>query len=102
MQTVTSKDGTVLAYDKVGHGPAVILVGGATATRSSMTSLAELLAPNFTVYSYGRRGRGDSTNTLPFSLDKEIQDIEAVIDASGGSAHLYGISSGGALALEAA
>jgi pimeloyl-ACP methyl ester carboxylesterase len=102
MQTVTSADGTIIAYDKTGQGPAVILVAGATMTRAAWPPLAELLAPDFTVYAYDRRGRGDSTDTVPGSLAKEIQDIEAVIEAAGGSAHLYGISSGGALAIEAA
>lgn len=102
MEKVTSKDGTTIAYDKTGQGPAIILVGGATATRSSDVGLAELLAPDFTVYYFDRRGRGDSTDTKPYGVDKEIEDIEALIDAAGSSAYLYGISSGGALALEAA
>jgi pimeloyl-ACP methyl ester carboxylesterase len=102
MAQVISKDGTKIVYDKVGQGPAVVLVEGATATRSSFVQLAHLLAPNFTVYYYDRRGRGDSSDTLPYSVEKEIQDIEALIDEAGGSAYVYGISSGGALALEAA
>jgi pimeloyl-ACP methyl ester carboxylesterase len=102
MQTVTSKDGTKIAYEKIGNGPAVILVTGATATRSSFENLANLLTSNFTVYYYDRRGRGDSTDTQPFSVEKEGEDIEALIDISGGSAYVFGISSGGALALEAA
>jgi len=80
----------------------VILVDGATATRASDVELAGLLAPHLTVYSYDRRGRGDSTDTKPFSVEKEIEDIEALIDEAGGPACVYGISSGGALALEAA
>ena len=102
MAQVISKDGTKIVYDKAGQGPAVVLVEGATATRGSFEELANLLAPNFTVYYYDRRGRGDSSDTLPYSLDKEIEDIEALIDEAGGSAYVYGISSGGALALEAA
>ncbi len=102
MPTVTSKDGTKLVYDKAGQGPAVILVEGATMSREAWAELAELLAPDFTVYSYDRRGRGGSTDTKPFSVRKEIEDIEALIDSAGGSGCLYGISSGGALALEAA
>ena len=102
MAQVISKDGTKIVYDKVGKGPAVVLVEGATATRSSFEELANLLAPNFTVYYYDRRGRGDSSDTLPYSVEKEIEDIEALIDEAGGTAYLYGISSGGALALEAA
>lgn len=104
MQTVTSKDGTKIAYDKVGQGPAVVLVDGAMSSRASQYSgqLAELLSPEFTVYYYDRRGRGDSGDTKPFSVEKEIQDITALIDAAGGRASLFGLSSGGALALEAA
>ena len=102
MFTVISKDGTEIAYDKVGQGPAVILVDGALAVRASGTSLAELLAPNFTVYYYDRRGRGDSTDTKPYSLEKEVEDIEALIGVAGGPVYLYGSSSGGALAIEAA
>ena len=101
MFTVISKDGTEIAYDKVGQGPAVIVVDGALAVRASGTSLAELLAPNFTVYYYDRRGRGDSTDTKPYAVEKEVEDIEALSDVAGGSAYLYGASSGGALALEA-
>ncbi len=100
--TVTSKDGTVIAFDKTGSGPAVILVSGATMARMAWTELAKLLSPHFTVYAYDRRGRGDSTDTQPFALEREIEDIEALIEVAGGSAYVYGISSGGALALEAA
>jgi len=102
MFTVISKEGTEIAYDKVGSGPAVILVDGALAVRASGTSLAELLAPNFRVYYYDRRGRGDSTDTNPYFLEKEVEDLEALIDVAGGSVYLYGSSSGGALALETA
>src|SRR5207302_8711613 len=101
---VTSKDGTRIAYDKIGHGPAVILVAGALCSRSfwSGPELAKLLAPGFTVYNYDRRGRGDSGDTKPYAVAREIEDIEALIDDAGGIACLYGHSSGGALALEAA
>lgn len=104
MRTVTSKDGTTIAFDQRGQGPAIILVGGAFQQRagdSGTTTLAELLAQHFTVYHYDRRGRGDSSNTLPFAVEREIEDIEALIDDAGGSASLFGMSSGGALALEA-
>src|SRR5258708_154519 len=103
MATVISNDGTKIGYDKRGAGPAGIFVDGATGVRSAGYSnkLAELLSTDFTVYSYDRRGRGESTDTKPFSVQREIEDIEALIDAAGGSAFLYGISSGGALALEA-
>jgi len=102
MHIVTSKDGTKIAYDKVGHGPLIILVAGAISKRSSWSELPGLLSPHFTVISYDRRGRGDSTDSLPYSPEREIEDIEAIIDQEGGTACLYGHSSGGALALEAA
>ena len=101
-QSVTSRDGTRIAFDRLGTGPAVILVGGATMTRQGNAPLAEALAGDFTVLNYDRRGRGGSGDTLPYSLEREFEDVEALITAAGGSAHLYGISSGGALALEAA
>jgi len=104
MGTVQSKDGTMIAYEKQGTGPAVILVDGALCYRGfgPMPGLAELLAPNFRVYSYDRRGRGESGNMQPYALQREVEDIDALIQAAGGSAFVYGISSGGCLALEAA
>jgi pimeloyl-ACP methyl ester carboxylesterase len=105
MKTVKSKDGTIIAYDQSGRGPVVILVDGALQYRAfdqGMAQIAELLSKHFTVIHYDRRGRGDSTDILPFSLQREIEDIEALIDEAGGSAFLFGISSGAALAMEAA
>src|SRR5512140_394614 len=104
MNTVPSRDGTQIAYDKRGQGPALILVDGALCYRSfgPMPELAELLAPHFTVYNYDRRGRGDSGDTQPYSLEREIEDLGALIQEAGGSAFVFGTSSGGALALEAA
>jgi pimeloyl-ACP methyl ester carboxylesterase len=102
MTQVTSKDGTPIAYDRLGRGPAVILVGGAFVDRSENAPLAAELAERFTVYNYDRRGRGASGDTPPYALEREIEDLEALIAEAGGSAHLYGISSGGALVLEAA
>ncbi len=104
MNTVTSKDGTKIAYDKKGQGPALILVDGALCYRGfgPMPGLAELLAPNFTVYTYDRRGRGESTNGKPFSVQREVEDIDALVEAAGGTAYLYGISSGACLAMQAA
>ncbi len=104
MKKVTSKDGTGVAYDKRGEGPAVILVDGALCYRSfgPMPQLAELLALHFTVYNYDRRGRGDSGDTRPYALEREVEDIEALIKEVGGSAFVFGTSSGAALALEAA
>lgn len=104
MPTVQSKDGTLIAFEKKGAGPAVIVVDGALCYRASGPSgpLAELLQPHFTVYTYDRRGRGESGNTQPYAVEREVEDIEALINAAGGSAFVYGISSGAALALEAA
>jgi pimeloyl-ACP methyl ester carboxylesterase len=102
MRTVTSKDGTTIAFDQSGTGPAVIFVGGALSERSAGVPLAALLAPHFTVFSYDRRGRGDSGDTAPYAVEREIEDIAALIQEAGGSASLYGMSSGAALALEAA
>ena len=103
MEKVTSKDGTQIAYDRQGQGPAVILVDGALCYRSfgPMPGLAQLLAPHFTVYYYDRRGRGDSEDTKPYAVEREVEDIEALIDKAGGSAYICGLSSGAALALEA-
>jgi pimeloyl-ACP methyl ester carboxylesterase len=102
MEIVTSKDGTKIAYDKLGTGAAVILIGGALVDRSAHSKLAELLSQKFTVYNYDRRGRGDSSDTKPYAVMREVEDIKALIDDAGGSAFLYGISSGACLALEAA
>ncbi|GAA3740669.1 pimeloyl-ACP methyl ester carboxylesterase [Spinactinospora alkalitolerans] len=102
MHTVTSNDGTTIAYDRFGDGPPVVYVGGAFCDRSTGAPLAELLAPRFTVYSYDRRGRGASGDTAPYTVRREVEDLEAVIAAAGGSASVFGISSGAALALEAA
>lgn len=102
MPKVISQDGTIIAYDKKGQGPALILVLGALNKRGSGKKLAGLLADHFTVISYDRRGRGDSTDTEPYSIEKEIDDINALIDELGGSAYLYGHSSGAVLALLAA
>lgn len=101
---VTSKDGTRIAYDKAGRGPAVIIVEGALGSRSSWAepSLADLLAPKFTVVTYDRRGRGDSTDAASYSPKREVEDIDALLGELGGSACLYGTSSGAALALCAA
>jgi pimeloyl-ACP methyl ester carboxylesterase len=104
MNKVISKDGTEIAYEKSGEGPALILVDGALCYRSfgPMRELAKLLSPNFTVYAYDRRGRGESGNSLPYALEREVEDIEGLIQEAGDSAFVYGISSGACLALEAA
>lgn len=102
MGTVTSKDGTQLVYDRSGAGPALILVLGAFNERPTGAPLAGALAAHFTVYNYDRRGRGESTDTLPYALEREIEDLDALIAAAGGSAAVFGYSSGAVLALRAA
>jgi pimeloyl-ACP methyl ester carboxylesterase len=104
MKTVTSKDGTPIAYTKSGEGAPLLLVDGAMCYRAfgPMGPLAASLAPHFTVYTYDRRGRGESGDTLPYAVEREVEDMDAIIQAAGGAAFVYGISSGAALALEAA
>ncbi|MCS0604118.1 alpha/beta hydrolase [Streptomyces sp. LP11] len=98
----TSRDGTALAYDVRGQGPAVILVSGAMSTGGTVAPLAERLADRCTAVVYDRRGRGASDDTPPYEVDREIEDLAALIDAVGGEAVLFGVSSGGALVLRAA
>ncbi|MES2773646.1 MAG: alpha/beta hydrolase [Bacteroidota bacterium] len=104
VDTAISKDGTSIAYEKTGSGPNIILINGALAHRKSYAGndLPARLSKDFTVIIYDRRGRGESGDTKPYSVEKEIEDIEAIIDETGGSAHLFGSSSGAALALLAA
>ena len=102
MSEVRSKDGTTIAYERSGSGPALIVVDGALCSRAFGPSakLAALLGRHFTVYTYDRRGRGQSGDTQPYSPAREVEDIAALIEEAGGSASLLGLSSGGALALE--
>jgi len=102
MNSVTSKDGTTIAFDRSGEGPTVILVCGGSTDRSANAPLAALLASHFTVLNYDRRGRGDSGDKLPYAVQREVEDLEALLAEAGGSAFVYGTSSGAALALEAA
>jgi pimeloyl-ACP methyl ester carboxylesterase len=102
MLTVTSADGTTIAADRTGTGPAVVLVAGALTARDAHAPLAALMAPHFTVYAYDRRGRGDSGDTPPYAVDRELDDLAAIVDAAGGHAHVFGHSSGAVIALEAA
>ena len=101
-KTATSKDGTLVAYERTGTGPVAILVACALADRAGTTGLAKSLAGHFTVVNYDRRGRGKSTDTQPYAVEREVEDIDALIGASGGSAFVFGSSSGAVLALEAA
>jgi pimeloyl-ACP methyl ester carboxylesterase len=102
METVRSSDGTPIAFDRLGEGAPVILVGGASTTRGNIAQLAQLLAADFTVFNYDRRGRGDSGDTLPYAIEREVEDLDAVIDAAGGEAAVFGSSSGAVLVLRAA
>lgn len=102
MKKVFSKDGTEIAYDQAGSGPAVILVASALADRSGTVKMAALLAEHFTVINYDRRGRGASSDTAPYAIEREIEDIEALVDVVGGPAYVFGSSSGAVLALDAA
>jgi pimeloyl-ACP methyl ester carboxylesterase len=102
MEQVASQDGTSIAFDRSGEGPPVVLVCGGSVDRTSLAGLAALLEPNFTVFNYDRRGRGPSGDTPPYAVQREVEDIGAVIAAAGGSAFLFGSSSGAALALVAA
>jgi pimeloyl-ACP methyl ester carboxylesterase len=104
MQRVISKDGTAIAFERSGAGPAIILVDGALCSRSfgPTPKLAPLLARNFTVFTYDRRGRGESGDTAPYAKEREIEDIDALIREAGGSAFVLGMSSGAALGLLAA
>ena len=102
MNTVTSSDGTTIAYDRSGEGPPLVLIGGALSDRAAAGSLAEALAPRLTAIAYDRRGRGDSGDTAPYAVEREIEDLEAIVAEAGGSAFVFGHSSGAALALEAA
>jgi len=104
MSEVSSRDGTTIAFERAGEGPVLILVDGALCHRSfgPTAALAKFLTPRFTVVRYDRRGRGESGDTAPYAVAREVEDIEAVIAAAGGSASVCGVSSGAVLALEAA
>ena len=102
MNKVRSKDGTEIAYTRGGDGPAVVLVGGGLDDGSENAALVPTMAGTFTVINYARRGRGESGNIPPYALEREIEDLAAIVDEVGGQAHMFGASSGGALVLEAA
>jgi pimeloyl-ACP methyl ester carboxylesterase len=102
MLTVTSSDGTPIAFDRLGAGAPLILIGGALCDRASTRPLASALAADFSVISYDRRGRGDSGDHAPYTVEREIDDLGALIASAGGSAAVYGHSSGAAVALRAA
>jgi pimeloyl-ACP methyl ester carboxylesterase len=105
-RTVRSKDGTAIAFERGGDGPALILVGGALSSGvrnfGPFVELARLLVPRFTVYRFDRRGRGDSGDAQPYHVKREVDDLEALISDAGGNAAIYGFSSGAVLGVEAA
>src|SRR5919206_3527409 len=100
-QEIASPDGTTIAYDRLGEGPPVIMVCGAMCDRALMRPTAEELAKHFTVFNYDRRGRGDSGDTAPYAVEREIEDLGGLIDEAGGTASVYGHSSGAGLVLHA-
>jgi pimeloyl-ACP methyl ester carboxylesterase len=102
MNTVVSADGTVIAFDRFGEGPPVIMAAGAFNTRATTEPLARALQEQFSVLNYDRRGRGDSGDTAPYAVDREVEDLGALITAAGGSAAVFGYSSGAILVLKAA
>ncbi|MGW6858363.1 alpha/beta fold hydrolase [Streptomyces xanthophaeus] len=102
MDKVFSADGTAIAYEQQGSGPVVVLVGGAFMTRGDSAALAGLLAEHCTVITYDRRGRGDSGDSPEYAVQREVEDLDALIERVGGKAMVFGMSSGAVLALEAA
>ena len=105
MTTIRSSDGTSIAYDRYGQGDPIVLVGGALQYRAidqPTATLAKILANHFTVLHYDRRGRGESGDTMPYSIQREVEDLAAVVDLAGGEAYVFGMSSGAVLALDAA
>jgi pimeloyl-ACP methyl ester carboxylesterase len=102
VNTVRSRDDTIIAFERLGDGEPVIVVGGAACDRAMTRPIAEELAKHFTAFNYDRRGRGDSSDSAPYEVEREIEDLEALISEAGGTASVYGHSSGAALALRAA
>jgi pimeloyl-ACP methyl ester carboxylesterase len=102
VDTARSADGTKITYERMGHGPVLILAGGALSNRHSAGALVPPLAKKFSLVTFDRRGRGDSTDTPPYAPAREVEDLKALIDAVGGSAMVFGHSSGAVLSLEAA
>jgi pimeloyl-ACP methyl ester carboxylesterase len=102
METTESADGTTIAFDRTGSGPALVMVRGAFNTRFSTKSVTALLASDFTVFEYDRRGRGDSGDAPVYAIEREVEDLAAIVQVAGESPFVFGHSSGAALALEAA
>ncbi|MDP9397854.1 MAG: alpha/beta hydrolase [Actinomycetota bacterium] len=102
MDATVSEDGTTLAYDRVGTGPALVFVPGVFNLRDTCAPIAAQLTDTFTSYTYDRRARGDSSNTRPYAVEREVEDLQAILDVAGGRATVFGYSSGATLALRAA
>ena len=102
MERVTSADGTGIAFERTGDGPPLILVGGALSDRAAAAPVATLLSDPFSVIAYDRRGRGDSGDTPPYAVEREVEDLDALITMAGGSSFVFGHSSGAVLAMDAA
>ena len=102
MPHVTSKDGTIIAYEQSGQGPALVVVGGVLGDHHQQAGLAALLAEHFMVYNIDRRGHGESGFTAPYAVEREAEDLDALITEAGGSAFVYGTSGPGVLCMEAA
>ena len=102
MQHVTSQDGTSVAFEKIGQGPALVIVGGVLGDHTQQAGLAQLLASDFTVYNVDRRGHGESGFMAPYAVEREVEDLDAVLTEAGGSAFVYGTSGPGVLCMEAA
>ena len=102
VETTTAADGTTLAYDRVGQGPALVFVPGVFNLQDKCAPIAAQLAEDFTCFTYDRRARGDSSNTEPYAIEREVEDLQAMIDVAGGRAAVFGFSSGAILALRAA
>jgi len=102
-RTTTSRDGTIIAFTKRGSGPPLIIVDGAFCYRENgpATELASVLAQHFTVFTYDRRGRGESGDIAPYAVEREIEDLRAIANQAGAPPFALGISSGGALILQA-
>jgi pimeloyl-ACP methyl ester carboxylesterase len=101
VESVTSKDGTRIGFERAGSGPALVIIGGALSQRIGGRPLVAALSNDFTVYIYDRRGRGDSGDKQPYAVEREIEDLAAIIEQAGNEAYVYGVSSGAALALQA-
>src|ERR671916_835023 len=93
-RAVNSADGTRIAFERFGDGPPLIVIGGATCDRARMRDVSERFGRDRAVINYDRRGRGDSGDTQPYAVDREVEDLAALVDVAGGRASLYGHSSG--------